>query len=185
MVMTYTDPEYNQFGTINCIIDHPEFGLIPTTASPDDALTADLYQAILDGANSELTDPALPIAPFVAPDPTGEQVIEERERRILAGTDLAITGYAQTVAVQFRDAEDQVNLLGQVSKAMNLILANDTTTTLVWNDRDNVQHNLTASQMLEFGTKAGEWKEAIMSASWLIKADNPIPSDYLTDSRWP
>lgn len=34
--MEYRNPTYNQFGTIDVEIDHPVFGWIPFTASPDD-----------------------------------------------------------------------------------------------------------------------------------------------------
>ena len=34
--MEWRNPQYNQFGTIDCEINHPEYGWIPFTASPDD-----------------------------------------------------------------------------------------------------------------------------------------------------
>jgi hypothetical protein len=34
--MEYRNPRYNRFGTIDVEINHPAFGWIPFTASPDD-----------------------------------------------------------------------------------------------------------------------------------------------------
>ena len=34
--MKFRNAHYNQFGTIDCEIEHPVFGWIPFTASPDD-----------------------------------------------------------------------------------------------------------------------------------------------------
>ena len=44
--MNYRNAVYNQFGTIDCEIEHPEHGWIPTTLSPDDLTTADLFAAV-------------------------------------------------------------------------------------------------------------------------------------------
>lgn len=34
--MNYKNPRYNQHGTIDCEVYHPQFGWVPFTASPDD-----------------------------------------------------------------------------------------------------------------------------------------------------
>jgi nucleoid-associated protein YgaU len=34
--MNYKNASYNKFGSVDCEIDHPVFGWIPFTASPDD-----------------------------------------------------------------------------------------------------------------------------------------------------
>ena len=34
--MEYRNPVYNQYGTIDCEINHPDYGWIPFTAAPDD-----------------------------------------------------------------------------------------------------------------------------------------------------
>ena len=59
--MEFRNPAYNSFGTIDCEINHPVYGWIPTTASANDAETKVLF-AIL-----ELDDATLP-AP-TPPDP--------------------------------------------------------------------------------------------------------------------
>lgn len=40
---------HNGLGSIDCELNHPEFGWIPCTLSPDDAATAPLYAAVIAG----------------------------------------------------------------------------------------------------------------------------------------
>lgn len=47
--MNYRNPVYNQYGTIDCEIDHPEFGWMPTTLSPNDPPTAALFATVSAG----------------------------------------------------------------------------------------------------------------------------------------
>lgn len=53
-------PQYNAFGAIDLEIDHPKYGIIPFTASPDDPEGAAIYAAALAGAYG-------PVAPYVPP----------------------------------------------------------------------------------------------------------------------
>lgn len=54
-MMDVRNPVYNRFGTIDCEVNHPRFGWIPFTATPDDA--PEIYAAAL----------AMNPAPYVAP----------------------------------------------------------------------------------------------------------------------
>lgn len=70
-------PQYNAFGTIDLEIDHPIYGSIPFTASPDDPEGAAIYAAALAGEYG-------PIAPYVAPPPPPPvvpQVVTRRQAR--------------------------------------------------------------------------------------------------------
>ncbi len=73
-------PQYNAFGTIDLEIDHPIYGRIPFTASPDDPACAAIYAAALAGDYG-------PIAPYVAPPapppapPVVPQVVTRRQAR--------------------------------------------------------------------------------------------------------
>jgi hypothetical protein len=42
----YKNAHYNRWGTIDCDINHPEFGWIPTTLAPDDPPTAEMFHAV-------------------------------------------------------------------------------------------------------------------------------------------
>ena len=57
--MEYRNAQRNTFGTIDCEINHPIYGWIPTTSSANDAETAALF-AILDLDDATLPAPAPP-----------------------------------------------------------------------------------------------------------------------------
>lgn len=58
MTMAFRNPAYNHLGTIDVEVEHPAFGWMPFTASPDDISTEgrDLYQAVVAAGD---------IAPYV------------------------------------------------------------------------------------------------------------------------
>lgn len=62
--MEIKNPIYTANGNINCEINHPKHGWIPTTASPDDPHTADVFAA------AEALGPAAYVPP---PPPTIEE----------------------------------------------------------------------------------------------------------------
>lgn len=66
--MNIRNLRYNQRGTIDCEIEHPQFGWIPFTASPDDSepLGRSIHAAAQAGEYGA-------IAAYVAPVPTAEQ----------------------------------------------------------------------------------------------------------------
>ena len=79
--MNYRNPVYNRFGTIDCEVDHPEYGWIPFTASPEDveAHGRDLYNLIVECGN---------IAEYVPP--TDEQIalsVKIQRNKLLALSD--------------------------------------------------------------------------------------------------
>jgi hypothetical protein len=65
--MEYRKTKYNQQGTIDAEVNHPQFGWIPTTLDPTDDVEAnvELYHKILAEAT---------VAPYVAPVLTAEQI---------------------------------------------------------------------------------------------------------------
>jgi hypothetical protein len=80
--MNYRNPKYNAFGSIDCDIDHPVYGWIPFTASPDDVeQNGKLLFAEIMAAGK--------IAEYVPPPayiPTEADVRQERDR-LLAASD--------------------------------------------------------------------------------------------------
>lgn len=64
--MNFRNEKFNQNNTIDCEVNHPVYGWIPTTLSPDDAETFDLYEKLKSKA-----------APYVEPVKTKEEVIQE------------------------------------------------------------------------------------------------------------
>ena len=73
-------PNYNQNGTIDLDIDHPIYGIIPFTASPDDPEGAAIYAAALAGDYGPIAPYAAPPAPPPAP-PMVPQVVTRRQAR--------------------------------------------------------------------------------------------------------
>lgn len=66
---------YNEHGTIDCEINHPEFGWIPFTASPDDveAHGKAIYAELLDSGN---------VAAFIPPTALE---LAEKEQAVIDG----------------------------------------------------------------------------------------------------
>lgn len=121
----------------------------------------------------------------LAPAPvTTEAVNAERDRRIIAGTDITVTGVVGVVALQGRDV-DQRNMLGLVQAASLRLAQGDTTTVIKFRDRNNVDHDLVPAQVIEMWSIGAAWLSATIAASWAIKALDPIPQDYAADARWP
>lgn len=68
--MNTRNAKYNAYGTIDCEIDHPKFGWIPFTASPDDCEQRgkDIYNALIESGNIEVY-----VAP---PSPTQGELLD-------------------------------------------------------------------------------------------------------------
>lgn len=73
MDIQYRNPAYNALGTIDVEIDHPVFGWIPFTASPDDAAGKDIYAAAIAAGN---------IAAYVALDPIVPERVTARQFKL-------------------------------------------------------------------------------------------------------
>lgn len=84
--MKVRNPVYNSLGTIDCEIEHPAYGWIPFTASPNDPeeYGAAIYKKCLE----------LEVAPYVAPIKTPEQIENEvraERNRLLLKVDAVAT----------------------------------------------------------------------------------------------
>lgn len=82
--MQVKNPSYNSVGTIDCDINHPSFGWIPFTASPDDVgpLGKEIYANAVSGEYGHVAD-------YVAPPVSRAQQVAaieaERDATIAAG----------------------------------------------------------------------------------------------------
>ncbi len=115
--------------------------------------------------------------------PTARDVNRERKRRIEAGVLVAVTGGTRPVALQGR-AEDQSSLMALALAANLRIAAGRGSETTTFRDRDNIDHELTQSQVLELWQRGAAWIEAVYAASWALKDQNPIPQDFTHDIYW-
>ncbi|MBN9243927.1 MAG: DUF4376 domain-containing protein [Mesorhizobium sp.] len=107
----------------------------------------------------------------------------ERERRIAAGATVTVTG-AGAIPVQGRDA-DVRNLQGLGLMALARVSAGDVAAVTTFRDAENIDHALTPPQVLELVQQAAAAVEAIIQASWTIKAMDPLPDDVTDDALWP
>lgn len=110
-----------------------------------------------------------------------DDVNSERERRIAAGATVAVAG-AGDIPIQGREI-DVRNLQGLGMAALARIMIGDTTP-FTFHDAENVDHDLTPTQMLELWKNAAAYTEALYGASWAIKALDPIPADFDSDGYW-
>lgn len=135
--------------------------------------------------NGEVVEmPYNEVFPSVTPAPTEpEQVDSERDRRIAAGTTVQIEGIG-AMPLQGRP-QDQLNMLALKDTARDLHAAGVTVAVIPFRDGDNVEHLLTAAQMMQITDQGKQHITAIYQAAWALKAMDPIPTDYTEDQWWP
>ncbi|TDQ19826.1 hypothetical protein DEV91_12418 [Phyllobacterium brassicacearum] len=81
--------------------------------------------------------------------------------------------------------EDARNLQALLSVAQIRIASGDTTTTTVFRDGTNVDHELTPHQIVNLFLQSSAFVSDVYAAAWALKALEPIPSDFSDDSHWP
>jgi hypothetical protein len=121
-------------------------------------------------------------ADAVAP-PTVSDVNDERERRILAVSTITVAGYGDIPVSG--DATTQLNLLALKDTARDLKAAGVTAAVIPFRDAANEEHQLTADQVIGLVDAGKQRVQAIYSASWTIKAMDPLPADVTDDGLWP
>lgn len=102
----------------------------------------------------------------------------ERARRITAGK------VFDGVYVTGRD-EDARNLTNLALGAQLRISQGDTATHTTYRDGNNVDHDLTPSQLLSLWQQSAAYVSALYEASWALKAMDPLPADVTDDGLWP
>lgn len=83
-------PKYNAAGTIDCEIEHPVYGWIPFTASPEDSSEEGrvLHAAFLAGEHGE-------IAAYIAPTPSASELLSANNRDYESATRKITADYPQ------------------------------------------------------------------------------------------
>ncbi len=76
--MKVRNPKYNRFGTVDCEVEHPTFGWIPFTASPDDAEAhgREVYHEAIAGKHGAIG--AYEPPPPLTPEEHNQQIEEEK-----------------------------------------------------------------------------------------------------------
>lgn len=107
---------------------------------------------------------------------TDQDVNVERLRRITAGATfngILVTG-----------SNDDARNLTNLALAAQLAIASNTSTTFIFRDGNNIDHELTPVQMLGLWQQSATYVSKLYEKSWALKAMSPIPSDYTFDSYW-
>lgn len=123
-------------------------------------------------------------------EPTGNEVNNERTKRIEGGTSFAVAGLTSNVILQGRPF-DQTVYLALLTRATGFKAAGETNSVLTVRGKDDVVHTLTPDQMISLVSQAMTWFEDVMKVSWAMK-DNTgsftagVPLDFdSNDSYWP
>ncbi|WP_422028181.1 hypothetical protein [Roseovarius sp.] len=112
----------------------------------------------------------------------------ERDRRVAAGTTVAVTGYGD-VPVQ-GGVSDQINMIALDATAKSLKASGETGAIIPFRDAVDIMHDLTPDQMIELVAKSKQVATAIYAVSWDMKDGTGdftggIPTDFTDDSYWP
>lgn len=124
------------------------------------------------------------IAPYVPPPVTSSQVNAERDRRVAEGCLVEIPGLGGKVALQGRD-HDLRNLQGLTIAATLRLQQGDYTHLTTFRDRNNVDWELTPSQIIHLWKEGADFVSSIYAVAWMLKDQSPIPSNYNEDHLWP
>lgn len=111
------------------------------------------------------------------------QINAERDRRLIAGAVIDVTGYGP-VALQGRP-DDRTNLIALERAAERMVTAGVTDPVFEFRDANNDMHDLTPAQMFELASKGMAFAGKIIRAAWPLKDADPIPRDYQADTYWP
>ena len=105
--MDIRNAQFNQFGTIDCEINHPDYGWIPFTADPDDVepLGARVFEAVKDNA-----------APYTPPpEPTPEEILAaERAAMICTPAQMRLALHRMDLLTQVQaiaDADPEASIV--------------------------------------------------------------------------
>lgn len=121
-----------------------------------------------------------------APEPrpiTGADIDAEHDRRAAAGKVFEVPGYGPVPLEG--SPRTQTVLLALKDTARDLQEAGVTAPVLFFTDRDNGDHNLTADQVVDLVNAGKAFMQALHEAKRVLKAMDPIPSDFASDSYWP
>lgn len=111
------------------------------------------------------------------------RVDAETERRLDVGTDINLTGYGW-VALRGRET-DQAALARLKSIADSMIGLGQTTITVRFRGRDNVNHDLLPAQVQALFLEGGAYVQALFDARWALKDALDPSLDETDDVHWP
>ena len=134
--MQARNPKYNQFGTIDLEIEHPNYGWIPYTADPSDPLCADIHAKAVNGEYGSI---ALYAPPALMPAQTLARKKKERQATVDAITVTVSTGKI------FDGNEEAQSRMARAIQAAQIASISTTT----WVLSNNVPTTVTLAELQE------------------------------------
>jgi len=165
--MAWRNPVRNTNGTIDCEIEHPDYGWIPFTASPDDSEQhgRDLYAAITESGD-DIPEKVVPIASIAAAKRADiEAALQDA---LNAGMPYTMPDGTEDV-IQTRPDQDEANLLGLAIEARDLRTAGETGAVMSLRAKSNRVYTLTPEQMIALTDAAKSFKQTLLAKSWQLK----------------
>jgi len=153
--------KYNKNGTIDMELDHPVYGLIQFTASPDDP--EEHGRLLFEEAKGTAEA-------YVAPLPT----LAQRKKEVNALRIQAISNgmpyqFADGMGtIQLRNESDIRNVLGVAASGQALV-SMSSSETIAFRDSENVTHTLTPSQAVSMGLAVSTFISAHYTTAWAHK----------------
>lgn len=164
--MEWRNPERLPDGRYDCEVRHPQLGWIPLTASPNDALTAEIHAAI--AASGSIPDKEVTV--------TALDVTRERERRERLGADFPVTGLATSPVRVTAAQRSNIADADQFRDAMS--------EPIPFEDANGVRHQMTRDQIHELALLGAAYVQQLHTASYTLRQMDPIPADYTDDGHW-
>jgi hypothetical protein len=171
-IMQIRNPIYTATGNIDCEVEHPQFGWIPFTASPDD----------VEPHGQEVYTEALAMGPILAAPIPGEAVNAERDRRILQGKTFALSTGKQ---ISLRGDNTTKKNLQALAFAASMRVSQDQGAVItLFRDNTDYVYELTQLEIIELWSRSAEFVSKMFQAGWFIKDAPSIPKDYADDKYW-
>lgn len=107
----------------------------------------------------------------------------EHDRRAALGKTFTVTGYGDIPLEG--SLRTQTVLLALKDTARDMQAAGVTDPVLFFTDRDNGDHNLTPTQVIDLVDQGKAFMQALHEAKRTLKAMSAIPADYAEEAHWP
>lgn len=121
------------------------------------------------------------VAPNFTPPPSGADVNRERDRRIMLPKTVTLPNAGMMTVDMANGGRENIGQLGTAAIARTM---NNITGTISFRDADNTDHNLTNADLIAMGLQIMAQVSALHVKARAIKAMNPIPADYTSDTYW-
>ena len=121
--------------------------------------------------------------PHVAPPPTADDVIRERERRLAVGFDYDFADARGVHRIGTTDAD--MKGWDEVTKVANAMLALGDTASTIGIVTETGPTQVTSLDWQHVLVAAGAFRQPIWATSFALQTMDPLPADVTADELWP